>query len=76
MIYISTNMYQYQFEDFFSKFKHFFITLGDGIQQEPLINPGDTDSAVLDQSKNGSLRNRNIEQPLDSLDEVLNSVDY
>ena len=60
----------------FSKSKHLFITLGDEIQQEPLINPGDTNSAVLDQSKNGSLRNRNIEQPLDSLDEVLNSVDY
>ena len=46
------------------------------MHQEPLINPGDTDSVVLDQSKNGSLRNRNIEPPLDSLDEVLNSVDY
>ena len=57
------------------------VFLGDVICQEPLINPdaetqNDNESGSLKQSKNGSLRNRNVEQPLDSLDEVLHSVDY
>ena len=44
-----------------------------------MVNPGDgiqsqMESTELNQSKNGSIRNRNIEPPLDSLDEALNSV--
>ena len=46
-----------------------------------MVNPEDMygmqnqmDSTELNQSKNGSIRNRKVEPPLDSLDEALNSV--